>query len=136
LDVDASSGEGHASRVTLADLLVSTAVLSLTLGATLVTLEQGQQAWAVGTARVDAQQSARAALAWLSAELRTAGQGTGPRRVAALSVIEPSRVTLHVDRNAVRRVCENARPLHIPAYVAPQVRCACRDASSPSTRRW
>jgi type II secretory pathway component PulJ len=85
--------------VTLADLLVSTAVLSLTLGATLVTLEQGQQAWAVGTARVDAQQSARAALAWLSAELRTAGQGTGPRRVAALSVIEPSRVTLHVDRD-------------------------------------
>ena len=85
--------------MTLADLLVATAVLGLTLGATLVTLEQGQQAWAVGTARVDAQQSARAALAWLSAELRTAGQGTGPRRVAALSVMEPTRVALQIDRN-------------------------------------
>jgi type II secretory pathway component PulJ len=85
--------------VTLADLLVSTAVLGVTLGATLVTLEQGQQAWAVGTARVEAQQSGRAALAWLAAELRTAGQGTGPRRDAALAVAEPARVALRVDRN-------------------------------------
>jgi type II secretory pathway component PulJ len=85
--------------VTLADLLVSTAVLGLTLGATLLTLEQGQQAWAVGTARVEAQQSGRAALAWLAAELRTAGQGTGPRTAAALAAAEPGRVVLHVDRN-------------------------------------
>ncbi len=85
--------------MTLADLLVSTAVLGITLGTTLVTLEQGQQAWAVGTARVEAQQSGRAALAWLAAELRTAGQGTGPRTTAALSVAEPARVAVHVDRN-------------------------------------
>jgi type II secretory pathway component PulJ len=85
--------------VTLADLLVSTAVLGLTLGATLTTLEQGQQAWAVGTARVEAQQSGRAALAWLAAELRTAGRGTGPRTAAALSAAEPARVVLHVDRD-------------------------------------
>lgn len=85
--------------MTLADLLVSTAVLGLTLSATLVTLEQGQQAWTVGAARVDAQQSGRAALAWLAAELRAAGQGTGPRTVAALSAVEPTRVVLHVDRN-------------------------------------
>ena len=85
--------------MTLADLLVSTAVLGLTLGATLLTLEQGQQAWAVGAAYVEAQQSGRAALAWLAAELRTAGQGTGPRTAAALSAAEPTRVVLHVDRN-------------------------------------
>jgi len=85
--------------MTLADLLVSTAVLGITLGVTLVTLEQGQQAWAVGTGRVEAQQSGRAALAWLAAEVRTAGQGTGPRAAAALSVAEPARVALHVDRN-------------------------------------
>jgi hypothetical protein len=85
--------------VTLADLLVSTAVLGITLGATLLTLEQGQQAWAVGAARVEAQQSGRAALAWLAAELRTAGQGTGPRRDAALAIAEPARVALRVDRN-------------------------------------
>lgn len=89
----------HALCVTLADLLVSTAVLGLTLGATLLTLEQGQQAWAVGTARVEAQQSGRAALAWLAAELRTAGQGPGPRTAAALAAAEPARVVVHVDRN-------------------------------------
>jgi type II secretory pathway component PulJ len=85
--------------MTLAELLVSAALLGLTCGATLMVLEQGQQAWAVGSARVEAQQSARAALTWLSAELRVAGQGGGPRSLPALSAVEPSRVTLHVDRN-------------------------------------
>lgn len=85
--------------MTLADLLVSTALLGITCGATLVLLEQGQQAWAVGAARVEAQQSARAALTWLSAELRAAGQGGAPPRIPALSAVEPSRVVLHVDRN-------------------------------------
>jgi type II secretory pathway component PulJ len=85
--------------VTLADLLVSTAVLGLTLGATLISLEQGQKAWAVGAARVEAQQSGRAALTWLAAELRTAGQGPGPRRVPTLAVAEPTRVVLRVDRD-------------------------------------
>ena len=86
--------------MTLADLLVSTALLGMTCGATLLLLEQGQQAWAVGAARVDAQQSARAALTWLTAELRAAGQGSsGPRGIAALSAVEGSRVVLHVDRN-------------------------------------
>jgi type II secretory pathway component PulJ len=85
--------------VTLADLLVSTAVLGLTLGATLTSLEQGQKAWAVGAARVEAQQSGRAALTWLAAELRTAGQGPGPRRVSTLAVAEPTRVVLRVDRD-------------------------------------
>jgi type II secretory pathway component PulJ len=99
LDVDARVCAHHAPGVTLADLLVSTAVLGLTLGTTLVALEQGQQAWAVGAARVEAQQSGRAALAWLAAELRMAGQGTGPRRDAALSVAEPARVVVRVDRS-------------------------------------
>jgi type II secretory pathway component PulJ len=85
--------------VTLADLLVSTALLGLTCGATLVLLEQGQQAWAVGAARVETQQSARAALTWLATELRLAGQGGGPRILPAFSAIEPARVVLHVDRD-------------------------------------
>lgn len=85
--------------MTLADLLVSTALLGITCGATLVLLEQGQQAWAVGAARVEAQQSARVALTWLTAELRTAGEGASPRHIPALSAVEPSRVVLHVDRN-------------------------------------
>src|SRR5688572_13970938 len=75
------------------------AVLGLTLGVILTTLEQGQQAWAVGAARVEAQQSARAALAWFSAELRTAGRGPGPRSVPPLSAAEPTRVVLQGDRD-------------------------------------
>jgi hypothetical protein len=99
LDIDATPAPRHAAPVTLTDLLVSTAVLGLTLGATLTSLEQGQKAWAVGAARVEAQQSGRAALAWLAAELRTAGQGPGPRRVSTLSVAEPTRVALRIDRD-------------------------------------
>ena len=82
--------------VTLADLLVSIAVVGLLVGATLVMLEQGQQAWHVGAARVEAQQSARLALTWLTGELRAAGQGIG---APSLSVVEPTRVVLHVDRD-------------------------------------
>jgi len=85
-------------RVTLADLLVSCSVLALVVGATLITLEQGQRAWAVGAARVEAQQSARAALTWLAEEIRAAGQGIAGRH-AALSVAEPTRVVLHIDKN-------------------------------------
>jgi type II secretory pathway component PulJ len=85
--------------MTLADLLVSAAVLAVLLGAMLATLEQGQRAWAVGAARVETQQSARAALAWLSAELRTAGRGPGPRQLGALTIIEPARVALQLDRD-------------------------------------
>jgi type II secretory pathway component PulJ len=99
LDVDPSPRAVHAARVTLADLLVSTAVLGVTLGATLSTLSQGQQAWSIGAARVEAQQTGRAALAWLAAELRTAGQGPGPRRVPVLAAAEPTRVVLQLDRD-------------------------------------
>ena len=83
--------------MTLADILVSLALVGLVVGAMLVTLEQGHQAWSVGAARVEAQQSARAALAWLTGELRGAGQGSTTQ--PALSVVEPTRLVLHVDRN-------------------------------------
>jgi len=86
-------------RVTLADVLVSAAVLALVVGATLVTLEQGQQAFAVGAARVEAQQSARVALTWLTAELRQAGEGITAPSGPAISVAEPTRVVLHADKN-------------------------------------
>lgn len=83
--------------MTLADLLASVSVLALLVGATLITLEQGQQAWAVGTARVEAQQSARVALTWLASEIRAAGQGM--HSGGAISVAEPTRLVLHVDKN-------------------------------------
>jgi len=85
--------------VTLGDLLVSTALLGLTVGATVTLLEQGHQVWAVGATRVESQQSARAALTWLAAELRAAGQGNSGDALPALSVAEPARLVLHLDRN-------------------------------------
>ena len=84
--------------MTLADLLASAAVLGLVVAATMLTLEQGQQAWSVGAARVEAQQSARVALTWLASELRGAGHGAAAAH-PALSVAEPTRLVLHVDRN-------------------------------------
>jgi len=98
-DVDARTRAAHAARVTLTELLVSTTVLALLVGATLLTLEQGHQAWTVGAARVEAQQSARAALTWLAGEVRAAGQGMSAPGAPAISVAEPTRLVLHVDKN-------------------------------------
>ena len=99
LDVDGRTRAAHAARVTLADLLASVSVLALLVGAMLVTLEQGHQAWAIGAARVEAQQSARAALTWLASEVRAAGEGMSATGHAAISVAEPTRLVLHVDKN-------------------------------------
>jgi hypothetical protein len=79
--------------VSLAELLVSVAVLGLLLGGTLAVLEEGQRAWAYGTARVEAQQSARAAVVRMAREIRQAGLGPVP----AVAVAEPSRLTIHLD---------------------------------------
>jgi hypothetical protein len=99
LDIDPRARAIDALGVTLGDLLVSTALLGLTVGATVTLLEQGHQVWAVGATRVESQQSARAALTWLVAELRAAGQGSSGEAVLALSAAEPSRLVLHLDRN-------------------------------------
>jgi hypothetical protein len=99
LHVDGRTRAAHAARVTLSDVLVSASVLGLLAGAAHVTLEQGHQAWTIGAARVEAQQSARAALTWLSAEVRAAGQGMTATASAAISVAEPTRMVLHVDKN-------------------------------------
>jgi len=85
--------------MTLADLLMSSALFGLTAGATMITLEQGQRVWAFGATAVETQQSARAALTWLVAELRAAGQGNSGDALPALSVAEPTRLVLHLDRN-------------------------------------
>jgi hypothetical protein len=99
VDIDAGACAIDAPRMTLGDLLVSTALLGLTAGASVTLLEQGHQVWAVGATRVEAQQSARAALTWLVAELRAAGQGNSGDALPALSAAEPSRLVLHLDRN-------------------------------------
>ena len=98
LDIDAVRAAGDASRVHLTDLLVSIAVTGLVLAAILGLLTVGQQAYAIGAGRVEAQQSARAALHRMAREIRTAGRGAGTA-FAAIAVAEPERVVLQVDVN-------------------------------------
>lgn len=85
--------------MSLADLLVSIAVLGLLLGATFAVLAAGQQAYAIGAARVESQQSARLALARLAGEIRVAGSGAASAALAAIPLAEPARIVLHVDVN-------------------------------------
>jgi type II secretory pathway component PulJ len=97
LGVDASSVANDAARVTLADLLVSVLLLGIIGSGLFSVLDSGHRAWAFGAARVESQQSARAALARLAAEIRTAGRGgTG---FDAVAVIEPDRIVLQQDLN-------------------------------------
>ena len=75
------------------------AVCGLVLAGTYTTFEQSLRTQAVGVARAEAQQAARAALARLSIEIRNAGRGprwTGP----AIVVAEPSRIVLASDLDA------------------------------------
>lgn len=82
--------------MTLAELLVGLTVLGTLLAATFGVLDVGLRAWAFGTARVEAQQGSRIALERLAAEIRQAGAGiAGP----AISVAEPTRLVLHLDRD-------------------------------------
>lgn len=97
LDIDGRGGARDAPRVHLADLLVAVAVLGLLLAAILGLLTMGQQAYAIGAGRVEAQQSARAALQRMAREIRTAGRGEGA--FAAIAVAEAERIVLQVDVN-------------------------------------
>jgi len=81
--------------VSLAELLVTLALLGLTLAGLFTGLDHVQRAYAIGAARVVSQQSARIAVERLARELRGAGAGDGA--FDAISVAEPARVVLHGD---------------------------------------
>jgi len=74
---------------TLAELLVTSAVVALVLGGLLTLLTSGQQTYLVGTNRAEAQQTSRLVIHRMVQELRTAGydpQNTGTfAAVTALS---------------------------------------------------
>ena len=80
-------------------LLVACALTGLVLAGIYTVFEQSLRTYVVGVARAESQQSARVALARLSAEIRHAGRGarwTGP----AIVVAEPSRLVLASDLDA------------------------------------
>lgn len=84
--------------MTLTELLVTLALVGVVSTAALGLLEQGQRAWATGAARAESQQSARVALARLTADVRLAGFGGDG--FEAVAVAEPERVVLQQDLDA------------------------------------
>ena len=83
--------------MSLADLLASLAVLGLVLSGAFTLLHHGQRAYAVGAARVEAQQNARIAVDRLVREIRQAGHRDAAANFPAISVAERSRIVLHLD---------------------------------------
>jgi type II secretory pathway component PulJ len=84
--------------MTLAELLVASAVLGLVLSGTFLALDQGYQAYAFGAARVESQQSARAALARMAHDVRVMAGG-GSHGFAPIALAEPQRLMLQYDKN-------------------------------------
>jgi hypothetical protein len=85
--------------VSLAELLVSLAVLGAVLASIFTLVVQGQRAYAFGAARVEAQQNARVGLERIAGEVRQAGSGRPGAAFPAISVAEPARLVLHRDLN-------------------------------------
>jgi hypothetical protein len=109
LDIDAAWPRGQPARVTLAELLVSLAVLGLLLGATLVLGDSGQRLYADGAARVEAQQAARIALERMAREIRQAGYGAATP--SAIAVAERSRIVLLLDRDGNGAIAGNGETI-------------------------
>jgi type IV pilus assembly protein PilW len=88
-----------ASGFSLPDLLVSLAVVGLLMAGVLTLLQAALGAYAFGTARVEAQQSARIALERMVKELRDAGYDPTGAGLAAVLTAEPERVVFQRDLN-------------------------------------
>jgi prepilin-type N-terminal cleavage/methylation domain-containing protein len=83
----------------LAELLVSLAVVGLTLSGAFAILHGALHAYSWGAARVEAQQSARVALERIARELREAGYDPTGAGIAPIAVAASDRVTLQSDLN-------------------------------------
>jgi type IV pilus assembly protein PilW len=84
---------------TLAELLVSLAVLGLTLAAVFTLVRAGLTAYGWGAARVEAQQSARVGLERMVRELREAGYDPTGAGIQPVVVAAPALVTFQRDLN-------------------------------------
>src|SRR5262245_14383695 len=82
---------------TLVEVLVAMAVVGLLMASTLAALGAGLGAYRFGAARVEAQQSARAALERMAKELREAGYDPAAAGLEAVLVAEPVRVVAQRD---------------------------------------
>jgi len=81
------------------ELLVTTTISSVVLGGVYTLFDHGLRVHAVGTARVESTQAARAALVRMSAEIRNAGRGVAWDG-SAIVTAEPSRIVIASDLDA------------------------------------
>jgi type II secretory pathway component PulJ len=81
----------------LLDLLVATAAMGLVMAGLLTILRSGTTTYRWGAARVEAQQSARAALERMARELRGAGYDPTSAGIARIVTAEPARVAFQSD---------------------------------------
>ena len=88
-----------AGGFSLADLLVSLAVMGCVLAGAYTVLASGLGAYRFGVARVEAQQSARVALERMVKELREAGYDPTGADIAAVTAAESQLVTFQRDLN-------------------------------------
>jgi type II secretory pathway component PulJ len=99
LDIDARAARTDAARVSLAEMLVALALTGSVLATTYTVLDHGMRVHAVGAARAESQQSARAALYRLAREIRTTGRG-GEGTFPAIVTAEDTRIVLVSDLDA------------------------------------
>lgn len=85
---------------TLVELLVALAVVGLVVVATVGILQQGQQGYLIGVARLEAQQSARLALERMAREIRTAGFDPTGADFPAIVNPAPTSLTIQKDLNS------------------------------------
>jgi prepilin-type N-terminal cleavage/methylation domain-containing protein len=83
----------------LTELLVALGLLGLVMAATALLLQSGLAAWGWGASRVEAQQSARAALERMARELKEAGFDPTGAGFEILLVAEPARIVFQRDLN-------------------------------------
>ncbi len=88
-----------ADGVSLAELLVSLAVLGLVLAGVFGILHGALKAYGWGVGRVEAQQAARTALERMARELREAGYDPKGAGIEPVVVAAPTRVTFQRDLN-------------------------------------
>jgi type II secretory pathway component PulJ len=87
----------RADGVSLAELLISLAVLGLVLACVFGALHGALKAYSWGAGRVEAQQSARVALQRMAAELREAGYDPKRAGIQPILVAAPALVTFQRD---------------------------------------
>jgi len=97
--------------VSLAQLLVATALTGMMLSGLWTALDEGHRVYASGSAQVEIAQSGRIALQRLTKEIREAGYGPHPERFTAIALAEPSSLVLQQDLDGDGAILANGETI-------------------------